>query len=150
MSHSYISCHIQYVFSTKGREPWITPDIHERLFTYMNGTAQKNNMASLRVGGTEDHVHQLVSLPATLSIAKAVQLIKGNSSKWIHETFSQHRHFYWQEGYGAFSVSVSQIERIIAYIDNQQEHHRFSSFEEEFLLLLKKHRTEYDEQYVFG
>ena len=150
MSHSYISCHIHYVFSTKDREPWITADIRERLFQYMSGTARKHNMASLRVGGTEDHIHQLVSLPATLSVAKAVQLIKGNASRWIHETFPQHQHFSWQEGYGAFSVSVSQLERIIAYIDNQQEHHRFTSFEEEFLLLLKRHQTEYDERYVFG
>jgi putative transposase len=150
MSHSYISCHIHYVFSTKGKEPWITPDIRERLFKYMADIARKHKMQSLRIGGTKNHVHHLVSLPATLSIAKAAQLIKGNASKWIHETFPQHRHFYWQEGYGAFSVSISQVARTIAYIDNQLTHHRFSSFEEEFLLLLQKHRAEYDERYVFG
>ncbi|MCI5223038.1 MAG: IS200/IS605 family transposase [Candidatus Electrothrix sp. AR4] len=150
MSHSYISCHIHYVFSTKGREPWINSDIRERLFKYMSGTTRKHGMASLRIGGTENHIHQLVSLPTTLTIAKAAQFIKGKSSKWIHETFPDHQHFYWQEGYGAFSVSTSQVERTSAYIDNQQEHHRLTSFAEEFLLLLQKHQVEFDKRYVFG
>ena len=150
MSHSYISSYMHYVFSTKDRRPWITPDLRERLFEYMGGIAKTHKITSIRVGGTENHVHHLVSLSSTLSIAKAVQLIKGNSTKWIHDTLPQHRHFEWQEGYGAFSVSVSLVEKTIAYINNQQEHHRIKTFEEEFVQFLKKHQIDYDERYVWG
>ena len=150
MSHSYLSCYIHYVFSTKGRQPWITSELQERLFEYMGGIAKTHKMKSIRVGGTENHVHQLISLPSTLTIARAVQLIKGNSSKWIHDTFPQYQYFEWQEGYGAFSVNVSLIEKTIAYITNQQEHHRIKTFEEEFVQILKKHQIDYDERYVWG
>jgi len=84
-----------------------------------------------------------------MSVAKAVQLIKGGSSKWVHDTFPRHRKFAWQEGYGAFSVSVSQMKSVIAYIDAQKEHHRKRSFQEEFLEFLDKHEVEYDPRYVF-
>jgi putative transposase len=150
MSHSYISFYMHYVFSTKGRNPWIRTDLRERLFEYMGGIANTHDMQTMRVGGTENHVHHLVSLSSTLSVAKAVQLIKGNSSKWIHDTFPHCRHFEWQEGYGAFSVSVSHVEKTIAYINNQQEHHRMTTFEEEFIQFLKKHQITYDERYVWG
>jgi REP element-mobilizing transposase RayT len=107
-------------------------------------------MRALAVGGTDDHLHALLSLPSTMAIAKAVQLIKGGSSKWIHDTFPSLRRFAWQEGYGAFSVSSSQVNKTIAYIDNQKEHHRKRSFQEEFIQLLVKHGIEYDPRYVFG
>ena len=94
-------------------------------------------MKALAVGGTEDHIHVLLSLPATLPPAKAIQLIKAGSSKWVHESFPAHRNFAWQEGYGAFSVGLSQIETTIAYIRNQKEHHRKKTFEEEFLAFLE-------------
>jgi REP element-mobilizing transposase RayT len=91
----------------------------------------------------------LLSLPATLSIAKAMQLIKGDSSKWVHDSFPEHRLFGWQVKYGAFSVSVSQLDRTIDYIRRQAEHHRRMTFEEEFLALLKKHGVAYDERYLW-
>ncbi len=150
MSHSYISFYMHYVFSTKGRQPWITPDLQKRLFEYMGGIAKTHKMKSLRVGGTENHAHHLVSLSSTLTVARAVQLIKGNSSKWIHDTFPQHRHFKWQEGYGAFSVSVSHVDKTIAYINNQKVHHRIKTFEEEFMQFLEKHKVDYDERYIWG
>jgi REP element-mobilizing transposase RayT len=106
-------------------------------------------MKALAIGGTVDHVHALVSLPSAMSFAKAVQLIKGGSSKWVHDAFSKYKRFQWQEGYGAFSVSASQVGKTIAYIEAQKEHHRKSSFKEEFLALLKRHRIEYDPRYVF-
>jgi putative transposase len=90
-------------------------------------------------------VHMLVSLPATVSVAKAVQLLKGNSSKWIHETFSEMRSFEWQEGYGAFSIGVSAIDATVAYIRNQAEHHRKRTFREEFKAMLQKHGFDFDE-----
>jgi REP element-mobilizing transposase RayT len=100
------------------------------------------------VGGVADHIHLLMSLPTTISVAKAVQLAKGNSSKWVHETFPQLRSFEWQKGYAAFSVSVSHIPQTVTYIQNQVEHHRTKSFMEEYLSFLKKHRIDYDERYV--
>lgn len=88
----------------------------------------------------------LIALPAALSVAKAIQLLKGNSSKWIHEAFPKMRSFEWQEGYGAFSIGVSGIETTVAYIRNQMEHHRNRAFREEFLAMLRKHGLDYDER----
>ena len=102
-------------------------------------------MKPLAIGGASDHVHALLSLPAALSIAKAMQLLKGNSSKWIRETFPKMHLFAWQEGYGAFSVGVSGVDATVAYIHNQAEHHRTRSFREEFATMLKKHGLAYDE-----
>ena len=106
-------------------------------------------MKAMAIGGTADHMHLLLSLPSMMSFAKAVQLIKGGSSKWVHEAFPKHRRFAWQEGYGAFSVSASQVPKTVRYITNQKEHHRKKSFQEEFLELLNKHGIEYDSRYVF-
>jgi REP element-mobilizing transposase RayT len=107
-------------------------------------------MRALAVGGTDDHVHALVSLPATMSIAKAAQLLKGGSSKWIHDTFPNMNEFHWQEGYGAFSIGVSAIDRTVAYINGQEEHHRTLTFEEEFVAFLNRHGVDYDARYVLG
>jgi len=101
-------------------------------------------MKALSIGGVEDHVHALVSIPSTLSTAKAVQLLKGNSSKWIHQTFSNQRLFEWQEGYGAFSIAVSGIEDTIRYIQSQKEHHQTHSFKDELTTFLDKHGIEYE------
>jgi len=150
MAHSYVNNLLHYVFSTKDRRKIITPDLQERLWPYLGGIARENGMKALAIGGVEDHVHLLLSLPATLSVAKAIQLIKGGSSKWIHETFPTKRSFAWQEGYGAFSVSISHVKDTIAYIQKQAEHYRKQTFQEEFLLFLKKHGIEYDERYVWG
>src|SRR5919201_6941998 len=103
-------------------------------------------MKALAIGGAVDHVHMLVSLPATLSVAKALQLLKGNSSKWIHETFPKPHAFEWQEGYGAFSIGVSGVDDTVAYIRNQAEHHRTQSFREEFRAILERHGFDYDER----
>ena len=94
-------------------------------------------------------MHILLSLPATMPISKAMQLIKGGSSKWIHETFPELRRFAWQEKYGAFSVSVSQTDKIVRYIKNQERHHRKMTFKEEFKRLLEKHEVEFEEKYLW-
>lgn len=138
------------VFSTKGRRKLIAPEIRDRLHAYLGGIARDNDMKSLAVGGIDDHVHMLVSIPATTSLAKAVQLIKGGSSKWVHDTFPSMKDFAWQEGYGAFSIGVSGVDDTIAYINHQDEHHRVKTFEEEFESFLKRHGIAYDERYVFG
>lgn len=143
--HSFVSCLIHCVWSTKNREPCLIPDLRERLWPYLGGIAKQNQMKTLAIGGAADHVHILLSLPATLSVAKAVQLLKGNSSKWIRETFPKMRSFAWQEGYGAFSVGISGVDATVIYINNQTEHHRKRSFREEFIAMLQKHHFEYEE-----
>src|SRR5438132_14429440 len=103
-------------------------------------------MKALTVGGVADHVHILISLPATISMAGAIQLLKGNSSKWVHETFPNPALFGWQEGYGAFSIGVSGIEATMRYIRDQVEHHRKRTFREELRTMLRKHGLSYDER----
>src|SRR6266487_3693965 len=137
--HSFTSCLFHCVWSTKNREPYLTPDLRDRLWPYLGGIAKQNRIKMLAIGGAVDHVHILLSLPATVSVAKAMQLLKGNSSKWIRETFPKMHFFAWQEGYGAFSVSISGVEATVAYIRNQAAHHRARSFREEYAAMLKKH-----------
>ncbi len=146
---SYVSSYFHCVFSTKERRPLITPALRERLFPYLGGIARENYMKAVEIGGVEDHVHILISLPPTISLAKAMQLIKGGSSKWVHDTFPEHRLFGWQEKYSAFSVSVSQLDKTARYIRGQEGHHRKMSFKDELLALLKKHGIDYDEKYLW-
>ena len=148
MSHTYISELVHIVFSTKERAPAIVPEIKERLWSFLGGIARKNGFKALAVGGTSNHVHLLISLPATLAVAKAVQLLKGGSSKWLNEIVEPR--FEWQQGYGAFSVGISQENATINYINLQEEHHRTHSFEGEFLAFLRRHSIEYDSRHVLG
>ena len=146
---SYVSSYFHCVFSTKERHPMIPPELRDRLWPFLGGIARQNQMKAIEVGGMPDHVHLLLSLRSTLSIAKALQLIKGGSSKWVHDTFPEHRCFRWQVKYGAFSVSVSQLDKTIQYFKRQEEHHRKMTFQEEFVALLKRHRINYDERYLW-
>ncbi|MBN1512482.1 MAG: IS200/IS605 family transposase [Phycisphaerae bacterium] len=145
-----LSClHYHLVFSTKNRLPQITPDLRERLYDYMGGIIKAERGLLLDAGGTEDHVHLLVSLPAHPSAADFLRLMKTNSSKWVHATFQQHRAFAWQSGYGAFSVSRSNDSEVRRYISSQQQHHRRMTFQEEFLAFLRRHEIAYDERYIW-
>ena len=139
MSHSHVCCLVHVVFATAERRPFIRDEIRERLHGYLTGIARENGIPVLAVGGAADHVHLLISLPRTISVAKAVQLLKSGSSKWIHETFTGSRTFAWQEGYGAFSVGVSQKETTVKYILAQVEHHKRISFEDELKKFLSVH-----------
>jgi putative transposase len=147
MSHTYIFDLVHVVFSTKNRRNLIPTDTHERLWSFLGGIARKNGFKAIAIGGTENHVHILLSLPATIALAKAVQLIKGASSKWMN---TLGHNFAWQKGYGAFTVGVSGQADTIHYINSQQEHHRKRSFEEEFVAFLAKHKIDYDPKYVWG
>jgi REP element-mobilizing transposase RayT len=146
---SYVSSYHHCVFSTKERRPLITPSLQERLWPYLGGIAREHKMTAVEIGGVADHVHMLLSLPSSMAIPKGLQLIKGGSSKWVHDTFPEHGQFRWQVKYGSFSVSVSQLDKITEYIRNQAEHHKKMSFKEEFIALLKKHRIQYDERYLW-
>jgi putative transposase len=143
--HSFVSSLHHCVFATKRREPVLTPAIRERLWPYLGGIARENGMKTLAIDGVADHVHVLLSLPATMSISKAMQLLKGNSSKWIHETFPALRSFAWQEGYGAFSIGISGIDETRAYIRDQEEHHRTRTYREEVITFLERHRLPFDD-----
>jgi len=149
MANTYTSLHYHIVFSTKNRQRWIMPDVEERIWSYLGGLAAKNKMKPIQIGGVEDHVHVLLGAPPTLAPSKIAQLIKGGSSAWIHETFPELQQFAWQDGYGAFTVSKSNLPGVTEYIKNQREHHRRVTFEDEYLAFLKKHGVDFDERYVF-
>ena len=147
MSHTYCCALYHCVFSTKERRKAISVEIQARLWAYMGGIAREHGMKALAVGGTNDHVHILLSVPTTLPIAKAMREIKSAASKWMNENHLAH-HFEWQEGYGAFSIGWAQVDTTIAYITRQAEHHQKRDFQAEFIAFLKKHRIEYDPKYV--
>jgi putative transposase len=150
MANTYTSLHYHLIFSTKNRERWISQDIEQRIWEYLGGIARQNDMKALQVGGIEDHVHLVVGISPTLAVSKALQLLKGGSCKWIHDTFPNLAHFGWQDGYGAFTVSRSQLPEVINYVAHQREHHRTRPFQEEYRTFLEKHGIEYDERYVWG
>jgi putative transposase len=149
ISMSYVSSYHHCVFSTKERKPLITSELAERLWPFIGGIARQNKMKAIEVGEVADHIHILLSIPATVSISKAMQLIKGGSSKWVYETFPEYWSFGWQEKYGAFSVSESRVASVVEYIKGQPEHHKKVTFQEEFVAFLKKHRVEYDARYLW-
>jgi putative transposase len=140
MSSSYVSNHIHIVFSTKERAHTIPENFQRKLWAYMAGVATNHGMHAVAIGGMDDHVHALVSTPGSMSIAKAAQVLKANSSRWINE--GRAGRFEWQVGYAAFSVSRSQIPSVMKYIANQHEHHKKRDFVAELALLLKKHGIE--------
>jgi REP element-mobilizing transposase RayT len=145
----HLSILIHFVWSTKNRLPVITPEIKPRLHAYLGGILAKVDAAGLCVNGVEDHVHVYASLPSTITIADAVSVLKSNSTRWVHETFPDTEAFAWQHGYGAFSVSLSEDERVRAYILGQEAHHRQRSFQDEYRAFLRRHNMEWDERYVW-
>jgi REP element-mobilizing transposase RayT len=149
MGHSYCSSLYHCIFSTKERRKIITPEVRDRLWAYIGGVARKHGMTALAVGGTDDHAHLLIMIPATATVATAMRDIKSGSARWMHETCAITQ-FAWQEGYGAFSIGHSQIEATIRYIAAQEGHHRKRDFQAEFLTILRKHHMEYEPQYVWG
>jgi REP element-mobilizing transposase RayT len=149
MPHSYTSILVHVVFATKDRHPFLDSTLEERLFPYLGGTVRDLDGTLLSVNGADDHLHLLIWMSATQSIAELVGKIKGCSSKWIHETFPDRANFAWQRGYGAFTVSMSQKEKVIAYINGQKAHHAKVSYRDEFLRLLRAHGIAGDEQLLW-
>jgi len=146
---SYIRVYIHYTFSTKNREPYIVPELENRLWAYMGGITKRNNLKVMAINGTEDHAHVLLSLPATITIANAIKLVKGASSNWVSSTFPQFQDFEWQKGYGAFSISHYDLQKTINYIKTQKKHHQSQDYKSEFLGLLIEHDIDYDEKYIW-
>jgi putative transposase len=149
MPHTYTNLLYHCAFSTKQRLRLIADDVQPELWAYMGGIARSNRFKALAVGGTDNHCHLLLVLPPALPVAKAVQLIKAGSSKWMRE-HPEREQFGWQEAYGAFTIGESQVAHTIEYIQTQREHHARVSFEDEFLAFLRKNQVTFDEQYVFG
>jgi REP element-mobilizing transposase RayT len=137
MPNSYVSNHVHVVFSTKNRHKTIDESLQPKLWAYLAGVAKNHGMYAVAVGGIDDHVHALINLGATLGIAKAVQVLKANSSRWMNEHLRAR--FEWQEVYFACSVSRSQVPSVIRYIASQKEHHTKMDAAREFVLLLKRH-----------
>ncbi|MCM2369009.1 IS200/IS605 family transposase [Aporhodopirellula aestuarii] len=147
-THQQLLYHI--VFSTKNRVPYLRKDdFRERVFAYMAGTCTELTGSPLRVGGHFDHAHLLVRIPAKIAVANFVGKVKANTSKHINETSGSLRKFGWQDGYGAFTVSTSQKDRVDRYIAKQMQHHTKEPYQVEYLNLLTKHEIEYDERYVW-
>ena len=147
MAHKYPNVLIHCVFSTKERKNTIPELLLPTLFNYLNGIGRNVRVPVLVAGGTANHLHMLIALPSDVPMAKAIQVFKSNSSRWLGE---QGINFAWQEGYGAFSVSASNREVVKSYIEHQAEHHAKHSFEDEFVALLKKSGVTYDPERVFG
>jgi REP element-mobilizing transposase RayT len=149
MPHTYTNVLVHIIFSTKDRRPSIDGELRSRLFAYMGGILRDIGATPLILNGTEDHAHQLLGIPATRSVAEVVRMVKANSSKWVHDEFPSHQDFAWQSGYGAFSVSQSNVDSVRQYIVAQEEQHKTMSFQQEYLAFLNRHGIAYDERFVW-
>ena len=148
MSSTHLSLHIHAVFGTKHQRPLIVADWRPRFHAYIGGAIRTLEVVPEAVGGVADHVHLLLGMRATHRLADVMRDVKRASSAWVHDTIGD-KEFEWQDGYGAFSVSASLVERVKHYIANQEEHHRHKSFQEEYLEFLKSSGAEYDAQYLW-
>jgi putative transposase len=149
MSHTHSCLLYHLVFNTKRREPWLEPNIRTQVFSYLAGILQEMDGAPILINGVSDHVHILTGLRSRHCLADVLRDLKSSSSRWFQETFKRTA-FAWQEGYGAFTVSPNQKDSAIAYIRNQEEHHRETSFQAEYLRMLKLAEIEYDPKFVFN
>lgn len=150
MPNTYSQIYIQIVFAVKGRQNLIKPKNREELQKYISGIVQNRNQKLLAIYAMPDHIHILVGISPVITISDFVRDIKSGSSKFINDNNWTVGKFHWQEGYGAFSYSKSQIDNVIQYILNQEEHHKRKSFREEYIDFLQKFEIEYDEKYLFN
>ena len=148
MSQSYSKFYSHIVFHTKNNDRLITEDIENELYSYLGGILRNYKSIPFQIGGTSDHIHILCTLPKTMALSDLTEEVKKSSSKWIKTKGDKYRHFYWQEGYGGFSVGWSQIETVKSYIMNQRIHHSRINFLDEYKNLLEENGIEYDENYL--
>jgi len=149
MPQSLSSVLIHLVFSTKNREPFISPAVEAELHPYMATIFRDHDSPSLIIDGTTDHVHMLFALGRTITIADVVEEVKTGSSKWVKTKGREFRNFHWQRGYGAFSIGQSNVGELKRYIRNQKQHHRRVTFEDEYRVFLKRYAIGFDERYVW-
>ena len=148
MASTHLSLHYHLVFSTKNREPWLSPTHRKRVHEYMGGILRNMDGVAHAVGGTGDHVHIAAGLRATHCLADVMREVKSESSRWIHEELRL-AGFAWQEGYGAFTFAAPDLEAVRAYVLNQEEHHRVKSFQEEYVAMLKRGMVAYEERFLW-
>jgi REP element-mobilizing transposase RayT len=149
MGQSLVKNYLHITFSTKYRQTLIHPPVESELHSYLGGICKKLECPVLKVGGYTDHIHILCMLSKKIALMKLLEELKANSSKWIKTKGRQYQDFYWQDGYGAFSVNPAEVQKVIDYIANQHEHHKKKSFKQEYRAFLKKYQVEYDERYVW-
>jgi putative transposase len=149
MAHTFTNILIHAVFSTSGRSSLLSDAIRPDVHAYLGGILRELHAVPIAIGGTADHVHLLTRLPADLAVADCMRIVKTNSSRWMKERWPELRAFAWQRGYGAFAASESRRLAVVRYIENQTEHHRRISFQEEFLKLLKSHGVDFDARYIW-
>lgn len=149
MGQSLVKNYIHIVFSTKYRAPLIHPPVEEELHAYLGGICNRLGCPVIKVGGYTDHIHILCMLSKKIALMKLLEELKSHSSKWIKTRGPEYKNFYWQDGYGAFSVNPSQVDIVIRYIANQHKHHSKKDFKNEYRVFLKKYNVEYDERYVW-
>ena len=148
MSDSYTNLLYHIVFSTKDRRPLITPEYELRLHDYIGGTLRRAGGISLELNGTEDHLHLLAKLRPDRSLSEVLRDLKANATGWMHDVFPSLKDFSWQRGYGAFTVSQSNVEEVRRYIARQKEHHAAISFRDEFMQFLRANGIEYNEKFI--
>ena len=149
MAQTLVSLLTHVIFSTKNREPFITPEVEPELFAYIGGILKNHESRLLAAGGTSDHVHLLVSQSKNIALSSLMKDVKKDSSSWIKTKGNQFRNFHWQDGYGAFSVGMKEIGALKKYIATQKEHHRKRSFKEELIEFLDEYGIQYDERYFW-
>ena len=149
MANTYSNLFYHIVFSTKRRQDFIAPEIENRVWAYIGGVARKHEMTAVQVGGIDNHIHALIMAKPTMEPSRIALFIKGDSSRWICETFRELADFGWQDGYGIFSVSKSKVGAVVKYIQDQREHHFGETFEAEYEHILKIHGVDFDERYLF-
>ncbi len=149
MGQSLVKNYIHIVFSTKHRQTFIHPPVEDELYSYLGGVCRKLECPPIKIGGYTDHVHILCMLSKKIALMKLVEEIKSHSSKWIKTKGEDYSYFYWQDGYGAFSVNPKQVGSVVQYIENQHIHHKDESFQDEYRGFLKRYKVDYDERYVW-
>ena len=150
MAQSFSNMLVHIVFGTKNREPWLKQEVSRELYSYLARAAETFRCPALRVGGANEHVHLLCNLARTMTVAKLVEKLKVDTSFWLKKRGGAFESFYWQAGYGAFSVSAANSEQVSRYIQNQRRHHESQSFQDEFRTLLRRAGIEWDERYVWS
>ena len=149
MAHTFTNLLTHVVFSTSGRAPYLADEIRSDVHAYIGGILRELKATPIVIGGTSDHVHLLTRVPADMTLADCMRVVKANSSRWLKQRWPEQRAFAWQGGCGAFSVSESNRGAVIRYIEDQVQHHRRISFQDEFLVLLKRHGVDFDERYIW-
>ncbi|HWL07953.1 MAG TPA: IS200/IS605 family transposase [Planctomicrobium sp.] len=150
MSQSLSQIYLHLIFSTKDRRPFLQDEtFRAATHAYLAGTCKNLGCPAIQIGGVADHVHLLCRFGRRIEVSELIRELKRESSKWIKEEQTHLENFYWQNGYGAFSISPSHVETLVSYIANQEEHHRQITFQEEFRRICQKYHVEIDEQYVW-